>query len=70
MLDKYGLDELMAVPLTYEHPLLELPANLKKEIETLIQSDILTAKGNEAMSKFCKLVDIQRAFYQKSPGFS
>jgi len=34
-----------------------------------MQSDVLTTQGNEAMDHFCKLVDVQRAFYGKIGGF-
>lgn len=35
-----------------------------------MQSDVLTAKGNEAMAHFCELIDFQRTFYGKSGGFA
>lgn len=67
-LKQYSLDAFMRVPMTYEHPKLELPENLKEALENVLKN---MQKGpppqcKDLVKEFVDLVEVYENFMATS----
>ena len=68
----YDLDSFMTIPLTFDHPKLEIPSNLKEIIEKILKNTKKGDKPNctDLIQEFVDLVEVYENFFSSTPKVS